>query len=59
MDYVLKGKPKPGLLDNNVNYEVMGANVWRHAPSLDSDSRRRAHAPVFLIAEKRRPDIRS
>jgi putative CocE/NonD family hydrolase len=36
MDYVLKGKPKPGMLTNNVNYEVMGANVWRHAPSLGS-----------------------
>jgi len=36
MDYVLKGKPKPAMLANNINYEVMGANVWRHAPSLDS-----------------------
>lgn len=36
MDYVLKGKPKPALLANKINYEVMGANVWRHAPSLDS-----------------------
>jgi len=36
MDYVLRGKPKPALLQNTVNYEVMGANVWRHAPSLQS-----------------------
>jgi len=36
MDYVLRGKPKPALLENTVNYEVMGANVWRHAPSLAS-----------------------
>jgi putative CocE/NonD family hydrolase len=36
MDYVLRGKPKPAMLSNTVNYEVMGANVWRHAPSLDS-----------------------
>ena len=34
MDYVLRGKPKPALLGNTVNYEVMGANVWRHATSL-------------------------
>ena len=34
MDYVLKGKPKPALLENLVNYEVMGANVWRHTTSL-------------------------
>jgi len=36
MDYVLRGKPKPALLVNTVNYEVMGANVWRHAPSMGS-----------------------
>jgi uncharacterized protein len=36
MDYVLRGKPKPALLENTVNYEVMGANVWRHSPSLGS-----------------------
>jgi putative CocE/NonD family hydrolase len=36
MDYVLRGKPKPALLGNTVNYEVMGANVWRHSPSLGS-----------------------
>jgi putative CocE/NonD family hydrolase len=34
MDYVLKGKPKPAMLENNINYEVMGANVWRHTTSL-------------------------
>jgi uncharacterized protein len=34
MDYVLRGKPKPALLKDVVNYEVMGANVWRHATSL-------------------------
>jgi uncharacterized protein len=36
MDYVLKGKPKPALLENTVNYEVMGANLWRHITSLDA-----------------------
>lgn len=34
LDYVLKGKPKPELLQNNVNYQVMGTNEWKHAPSL-------------------------
>jgi len=33
-DYVFKGGPKPALLQDKVNYEVMGANLWRHAPSL-------------------------
>jgi putative CocE/NonD family hydrolase len=33
-DFVFKGGPKPALLKDKVNYEVMGANVWKHAPSL-------------------------
>jgi len=38
MDYVLKGGPKPALLESAVNYEVMGANKWRHVPSLKAMS---------------------
>ncbi len=33
-DHVLKGGTEPPLLKDRVNYEVMGANEWRHAPSL-------------------------
>jgi len=33
-DYVLKGGPKPTLLKDKVNYQVTGANVWKHAPTL-------------------------
>jgi predicted acyl esterase len=33
-DWVLKGGPRPPLLADRMNYEVMGANVWRHAPSI-------------------------
>jgi uncharacterized protein len=33
-DHVLKGTPAPELLTGRVNYEVMGANLWRHAASL-------------------------
>ena len=33
-DYVFKGGPKPPLLRDRVNYEVMGANVWKSAPSV-------------------------
>ena len=33
-DYVLKGGAKPAILKDKVNYEVMAANVWRHAPSM-------------------------
>ncbi len=35
-DFVMRGKPRPPLVRNRVNYEVMGANAWRHAPSLDA-----------------------
>jgi putative CocE/NonD family hydrolase len=34
-DHVFKGAAKPALLQDRVNYEVMGANEWRHAPSLE------------------------
>jgi len=34
-DYVMRGGPKPALLMDRINYEVMGANLWRHAPSLE------------------------
>jgi putative CocE/NonD family hydrolase len=33
-DHVLKGGPKPALLRDHVNFEVTGANVWRHARSI-------------------------
>ncbi len=35
-DHVFRGAPLPALLKDRVNYEVMGANVWKHAPSLDA-----------------------
>jgi predicted acyl esterase len=35
MDYVLRGGTKPALLQDKINYQVMGANEWRHAPSLE------------------------
>ncbi|HLZ98843.1 MAG TPA: CocE/NonD family hydrolase [Steroidobacteraceae bacterium] len=35
-DHVLKGAATPSLLKDRINYEVMGANEWRHAPSLDA-----------------------
>ena len=35
-DSVLKGAKTPALLQDRVNFEVMGANEWRHAPSLDA-----------------------
>ncbi|MFL9583289.1 hypothetical protein [Stenotrophomonas sp. AB1(2024)] len=35
-DHVLHGGPLPPLLAGRVNYELMGANRWEHADSLDA-----------------------
>jgi putative CocE/NonD family hydrolase len=35
-DHVFKGGAMPWLITNRVNYEVMGANEWRHAASIDA-----------------------
>jgi uncharacterized protein len=37
-DYVFKGAGKPDLLKDRINYQVMGANVWRHARSIEKMS---------------------
>ncbi|TDO97685.1 CocE/NonD family hydrolase [Flavobacterium sp. 245] len=34
-DYILKNGAKPEMLKDKINYEVMGANEWRSASSLD------------------------
>ncbi len=38
-DYVLKHAPKPAILADRINYEVTGANRWRHAPSISGMAR--------------------
>ncbi|OXA79607.1 hypothetical protein SAMN05444397_104113 [Flavobacterium aquidurense] len=37
-DYILKNGSKPEMLKDKINYEVMGANEWRSAPSLNKMS---------------------
>jgi putative CocE/NonD family hydrolase len=39
-DYIFKRGPKPALLKDKVNYQVMGANEWKHAPTLAAMGRR-------------------
>jgi putative CocE/NonD family hydrolase len=34
-DFILKNGAKPEMLKDKINYEVMGTNEWRSAPSLD------------------------
>ena len=36
LDHVLRGAPRPDIVRDTVNYQVMGANEWRHAPSLEA-----------------------
>jgi putative CocE/NonD family hydrolase len=38
MDYVLRGGRRPELLKDRINYQVMGTNTWKHAPSLEKMS---------------------
>lgn len=33
-DYILKGAPKPALLKDRINYQVMGTNQWKHISAL-------------------------
>lgn len=40
-DWIFKGAPKPALLKDKVNYQTMGANVWKHVPSIDAMSEQR------------------
>ena len=35
LDYILKNGKKPPILKDKINYEVMGQNEWKHAPSLE------------------------
>lgn len=37
-DYVMRGGQKPSLLKDKINFQVMGANEWRHAPTLEKMS---------------------
>jgi hypothetical protein len=37
-DHVFKNTALPVLLSDSINYQAMGANEWRHAPSLDAMS---------------------
>ena len=37
-DYVMRGGKKPALLKDKINFQVMGANEWRHAPTLEKMS---------------------
>jgi putative CocE/NonD family hydrolase len=33
-DWILKGGSRPRMLEDRINYQVVGANRWKHAPSI-------------------------
>jgi putative CocE/NonD family hydrolase len=35
-DHVFRGAPLPEALSDRVNFQVMGADVWRHVPTLEA-----------------------
>ena len=50
MDHVFHDSPLPALLKDRINFEVMGANEWRHAPSLEAMSPKRLR--LYFSAER-------
>jgi predicted acyl esterase len=46
-DHVFKGAPRPAVLADRVNWQVMGADTWRHAPTLDAMATRRQR--LYLV----------
>ena len=49
-DYVMRGAPKPSLIQDRINYQLMGANIWKHAPSIDAMSTTKLR--LYLSAAK-------
>ena len=49
-DYVMRGAPKPPLIKDRINYQLMGANIWKHAPSIDAMSTKKL--TLYLSAAK-------
>jgi predicted acyl esterase len=43
-DHIQRGAARPALVQDRINYQVMGANRWSHAPSIE----RMSNAPLTL-----------
>jgi putative CocE/NonD family hydrolase len=50
-DYAMKGGARPAILKDRVNYQVTGANVWKHAPSLEAMATGKLR--LYLSAERK------
>ncbi|HEL2978524.1 TPA: CocE/NonD family hydrolase [Stenotrophomonas maltophilia] len=58
LDHVLRGAPRPALLPDRVNYQLMGADAWGHAATLQAAAggQRRYHlspAPASALGYHR------
>jgi uncharacterized protein len=40
-DWIMRGARRPAMLADRINFEVMGANVWRHVASIPAMATRR------------------
>ncbi|BDD05564.1 CocE/NonD family hydrolase [Aureibacter tunicatorum] len=49
-DYILKGKKKPEILKDKVNFQVMGKNTWLHASSLQAMNN---DSLVYYLSDKK------
>jgi len=52
-DWVMKRGPKPALLADKINYEVVGGNRWKHAPSVAAMSNGRLR---YYLGQERNGD---
>ncbi|HDS1220848.1 TPA: CocE/NonD family hydrolase [Stenotrophomonas maltophilia] len=48
LDHVLRGAPRPALLADQVNFQLMGSNTWGHAATLDAAAG--GHRTYYLSA---------
>jgi uncharacterized protein len=53
-DWIIRGGARPAMLADRLNFEVMGANVWRHAPSIDAmtSSRQRYYLRPGILSRQ-------
>jgi uncharacterized protein len=55
-DYIFKGGSKPAMLRDRINYQIMGANRWGHAPSIAAMSDR---TESYYLSAKQSGDFHS
>lgn len=53
IDYVIKGTPKPALLQDKINLQVMGANQWFHAATMNDIHHKRWYLSTQAFSKDR------